>query len=129
MRQRTDSRVRGASQEHIELAREFRRDMTPAERILWDALRGRRLRGLKFRRQVALGPFILDFCCPEYRLVVEVDGSVHDDPEQRDRDEYRSRHLESFGYRILRVRNEDVLGALRGVLVRICDVVAEIERG
>ena len=112
-------RVRGVRRDLVNVAREYRREPTPAERVLWAALRGRQVGGLKFRRQHALGPFILDFCCAEHRLVVEVDGSVHDDPEQADRDAHRTQHLERFGYTIMRVRNDDVLHRLDEVLARI----------
>src|SRR4051812_36794529 len=80
-------------------ARGLRRDLTPAERALWAALRGRQLGGMKFRRQHLVGPYILDFCCPDHRLVVEVDGGVHE--QQADYDESRTEHLNTYGYRVL----------------------------
>ena len=103
-------------------ARELRQEATPAEETLWQALRGRRLGGRKFRRQHPLGPFIADFCCPEARLIVEVDGSVHDG--QGEHDAARTQQFETHGYRVVRVRNEDVLCRLSAVLKAIaqaCD--------
>src|SRR5713226_3033199 len=95
-------------------ARAMRHDPTPAEGLLWQALRNRQLAGLKFRRQFPLGPFILDFCCPEHRLGVELDGGVH--AEQQEYDQDRTAHLNQFGYQILRFPNEEVLSDLRAVL-------------
>jgi very-short-patch-repair endonuclease len=70
--------------DNIPAARELRTRQTPAESILWDALRGRRLAGLKFRRQHPIGTFVVDFCCPDRRLAIELDGPVH--AEQREHD-------------------------------------------
>jgi very-short-patch-repair endonuclease len=93
--------------------------MTPAEQLLWEQLRAKRLHGLFFRRQHPLGPFILDFCCPVAKLVVEVDGTVHDDDEQAQYDRLRSEQLQSYGYTVLRFRNEEVKADLQVVLHRI----------
>ena len=70
-------RVRGTTRSIGEAANILRKQSTAAERVLWDGLRGRRLAGLKFRRQHPLGLYIVDFCCPERNLIVEVDGEVH----------------------------------------------------
>jgi very-short-patch-repair endonuclease len=101
----------------VEAARVHRHAATAAEDRLWTALRGRRLDGLKFRRQYAVGPYILDLCCPELRLVIEVDGPIHDNPVEYDAD--RTEHLELYGYTVIRVRNEEVLTDLDAVLTRI----------
>jgi very-short-patch-repair endonuclease len=91
--------------------------MTEAENLLWSRLRHRRLDGLKFRRQVPLGPYILDFFCEEHRLVVEVDGSQHADrPEQ---DEKRTEWLEAHRCRVVRFWNNDVLRRTDSVLEAI----------
>ena len=91
--------------------------MTPAEKRLWAAIRGRRLDGLKFRRQHALGSYIVDFICSEKRLIIEVDGDVHD--EQIDYDADRTEQLEQYGYRVIRFRNVEVLNDLGTVLATI----------
>src|SRR5438105_3985108 len=114
---KTTSRTRGSTPEGEAAARAMRRAPTPAERILWQALRNRQLAGLKFRRQFPLGPFVLDFCCPEHRLGVELDGGVH--AEQQEYDQDRTAHLNQFGYQILRFPNEEVLSNLGAVLHRI----------
>jgi very-short-patch-repair endonuclease len=93
--------------------------MTPAERVLWEALRDRRLGGLKFRCQHPIGPFVLDFYCPERRLVVEVDGGIHNEPDQAAYDAARTEHLRAFGLAVVRVRNDEVYDDLPAALARI----------
>jgi very-short-patch-repair endonuclease len=105
----------------VQAAREQRRQPTPAEKKLWDALRGRRLAGLKFRRQHPYGQFVLDAFCVEHQLEVEVDGDVHDDLAQAARDAERTKFLKERGIRVLRVSNEEVESDLRDVLRRIVD--------
>jgi very-short-patch-repair endonuclease len=98
-------------------AQALRREMTPAEHRLWQAIRNRQLGGLRFRCQHAVGPFILDFYCPSHRLVVELDGNVHD--ARAEYDEARTQQLTSYGYRVLRFRNDEVFTDLPSVLERI----------
>ncbi|MBN1449833.1 MAG: endonuclease domain-containing protein [Anaerolineales bacterium] len=98
-------------------AKELRKTPTPAEQILWQALRNRRLCGLKIRRQVPLGPFIADFYCAQHRLVVELDGGVH--CRRIEADAQRTMQLERYGYQVLRVQNEEVETDLAGVLEKI----------
>ncbi len=116
-------RIRGTSQEVELAARRLRHEMTPAEEKLWKALKGHHLLGLKFRRQHPLGRFILDFCCPEHKLVVELDGGIHQSTEEYD--EARTEHLEAHGYRVLRVPNEDILMDLDSVLDHIRTLTAD----
>ena len=97
-------------------AQHSRRHPTPSERILWEALRGRRL-GVKFRRQAVLGNVIVDFYAPEVRLAVEVDGAAHRGREARDRG--RDAHLAGYGVRTLRVKAWEVERGLHYVLGRI----------
>jgi very-short-patch-repair endonuclease len=86
-------RLRGASRELVQQARRFRKEQTTAEELLWEVLRDRQLEGIKFRRQHPFSRFILDFYCSKARLVVELDGAVHD--AQQERDEARTAALES----------------------------------
>ena len=102
-------------------ARQLRRDMTPPERLLWQALRRWQLNGLKFRRQMPLGPFIVDFYCAAARVVVEVDGATHADPSA---DAARDAWLERQGIRVLHVWNNEVMGNLEGVLAVIAAACA-----
>lgn len=98
-------------------AKELRRPMTPAEEALWAVLRRNGVADLHFRRQHAIGRFILDFYCASKRLAIEVDGPVHD--EQRDYDEARTEVLQRLNIRVLRFRNEEVLSNLSSVVRRI----------
>ena len=103
-------------------AQHSRRHPTPSERILWEALRGRRLGGVKFRRQVILGTVICDFFAPEARLAVEVDGTSHRGREAYDRG--RDAHLGRHGIRVLRVKAWEVERELPAVLGRITAALA-----
>ena len=89
-------------------ARSMRREQTYAERIIWIALRKRRLAGFKFRRQHIIGPYIADFVCLSEKVIFEVDGDSHD--AQKSYDEARTWYLKKLGYRVCRVMNEKVLG-------------------
>ena len=106
-------------------AKAFRRRMTPPEARLWRCLRAHRLKGYGFRRQHPIGPFILDFYCPEARLGVEVDGAVHDDPKQIERDRRRTAWLGRRGVRVIRLRATAVRDEIGGVLEFILAVVRE----
>jgi len=103
--------------EALERVRELRRSATEAEKRLWSELRSRRLEGFKFRRQMWIGPYIADFCCMEAKLVVEVDGSQHEQRSERDR--LRDEALAREGYRVLRFWNNEVMEKLEGVLTAI----------
>ena len=94
-------------------ARSMRRQPTPPEQRLWNALRRRALDGHLFRRQAPVGPFILDFYCPACAIVVEVDGATHADPAT---DRNRDAWLHAHGIRVLRFWNNDVMANLPGVL-------------
>jgi very-short-patch-repair endonuclease len=99
------------------LASAMRRKPTAAESVLWTELRDRRLCGARFRRQHAIGRYIVDFYCAAHRLVVEVDGEVHAD--RRDLDDERDAYLGLLELRVLRFDNNDVLRDPRAVLARI----------
>ena len=87
----------------------LRNGSTSAERMLWQGLKGRGVRGLKFRRQHSVGRFVLDFYCLEERLAIELDGGVHADPFRADYDAEREAALERMGITILRLTNESVV--------------------
>jgi very-short-patch-repair endonuclease len=107
------------SPEQLEMARRLRRQDVACERRLWGALRGRRLNGLKFVRQLPIGPFIVDFACREVRLVVEVDGATHSTDDEVAYDAARTAFIERQGWRVMRVWNDDVVGELDEVLESI----------
>jgi very-short-patch-repair endonuclease len=92
----------------VERAQELREHMSPPERLLWEQLRGKRLEGWKFRRQHPLEPYVLDFYCPQAKLVVEVDGQGRGMGDQPARDERRDAFLERQGLRVVRIRAETV---------------------
>jgi very-short-patch-repair endonuclease len=104
-----------------ERARTFRRELTPPEARLHVALRGRRLRGLKFRRQHPIGPYILDFYCAAAKLAVEVDGASHLTVEQGSHDERRTAWLTRQGIKVMRIPASDVRDHLVDVLGWIGD--------
>jgi very-short-patch-repair endonuclease len=98
-------------------AKELRKIQTTAEQILWDRLRNRRLCELKFRRQHPIGAYIVDFYCDEDRLVIELDGGIHD--QQKEQDEQRDSQLAAYGFHILRFQNQEVESNLEVVLGKI----------
>ena len=113
--------------ERKSLRKSLRNNLTPAEATLWRALRGKCAGGWKFRRQQGIGPFILDFYCPELRLCIELDGSVHD--YSYEYDQRRTAYLAAQGIRVVRFRNEQVFSWLDGVVSEIIRVAKEIADG
>jgi very-short-patch-repair endonuclease len=112
-----------------ETRRYLRRNLAPAEALLWSRLQRKQLLGLRFRRQYSVGPYVLDFYCPELKLAVEIDGSTHvgDDAERRDR--ARQSHIEQYDIRFLRFADNDVLKAVDGVLDYIARTAERLRRG
>jgi very-short-patch-repair endonuclease len=110
------------TKEKLERARELRRKMTPAEKMLWEELRGNKL-GVHFRRQQVIAGFIVDFYCYKAGLVIELDGGVHD--KQIEEDAQRDKALKEMGLRIVRIRNEEILINLSAVLGKIRELVSE----
>src|SRR5687767_2312241 len=90
-------------------ARALRNEPTEGERALWRLLRKRQVAGHRFRRQVPIGPFVVDFACLERRVVVEVDGSAHDAPIKRKSDAERDAWISAQRFRILRLEDGEVL--------------------
>jgi very-short-patch-repair endonuclease len=104
------------------LARQKRHEPTTMEDALWRQIRNRRVAGAKFRRQYAIGRFIVDFYCAEARLIIEVDGSIHDYSQEEDR--IRQAFLEGLGLQVIRFTNGDVSQHPHAVLERIAEVLA-----
>ena len=102
-------------------ARRLRRQQTDVEAKLWMRLRDRQLWGAKFRRQHPIGPYIVDFCCPDRGLVVELDGGHHS--EQILADQQRTRFLESAGYRVVRFWDHEVLSQMDIILEEIVRIL------
>jgi very-short-patch-repair endonuclease len=107
----------------LERAQHLRREMSDEERILWMLLRDRRFAGFKFRRQVPLGDYVADFVCFERKLIVELDGSQHAEPEQAAFDARRTLVLEAAGFRVLRIWTSDLFKEREGVLETILNAL------
>ncbi len=104
-----------------ENARDLRKVQTPAERKLWQALRNGKVCNLKFRRQHAIADYIADFYCHQIKLVIEVDGSVHNDSEVAAYDLVRTKNLNTIGIVVLRFKNEEIENDLKSVIKIITD--------
>lgn len=103
----------------VDQARELRKKQTPAEDVLWQLVRDRQLADLKFRRQHQIGDYIVDFFCPEYGVVVELDGVVHEAPDRKKKDTKRDAYLRSLGHTVLRFTNARVFEDTHGLLSEI----------
>jgi very-short-patch-repair endonuclease len=102
-------------------ARQLRHEQTAAEAQLWEYLRDRQLKGYKFRRQYPIDRFIVDFYCPEEKLIIEIDGTVHQN--QQEHDQERTEILEALGYRLRRYTNEQVKQHLPDLLQEISELL------
>ena len=109
------------TKEKLERAKELRREMTPAEKRLWQEVRAKKL-GVRFRRQQIIAGFIVDFYCHKASLVVEVDGDIHD--LQQDEDTRRERVLTDMGLRIIRFRNDEIFRDLLAVVQSIREFIS-----
>jgi len=98
-------------------ARSLRKQASEAERVLWRHLRGRHMKGYKFRRQVVIEPYIVDFVCLDAKLIIEADGGQHVD--QASYDARRTARLAAKGYRVMRFWNNEILGDIHNVLEQI----------
>lgn len=105
-----------------EKARKLRKKMTPAEKKLWQRVRDRQVAGLKIRRQQAFGPYIFDFFCYELRLVIELDGSIHNEPSQRANDAERDDWCRACGLTVLRFTNDQVFADIELIIRSILEI-------
>jgi very-short-patch-repair endonuclease len=108
------------TKEKLQRAKEFRRNMTPAEKILWQELRANKL-SIHFRRQQIIAGFIVDFYCHKAELVIEVDGEIHD--LQQDEDARREKALCELGLKIVRFKNYEVIRDLSEVMEKIRELI------
>lgn len=104
-------------------AKQLHRNMTPAEVKLWARLRAHRLNGVHFRNQHAIGRYVVDFCAPRKKLIIELDGSQHLEQEQYD--EERTEYLEIQGYRVIRFWNHAVINNMESVILSIQQALDE----
>jgi very-short-patch-repair endonuclease len=110
------------SAQKLERAKQLRREMTPAETLLWQELRGNKL-GVHFRRQQIIAGFIVDFYCHQAALVIELDGGVHQSLEQAQADLLRDKVLRGLGLRVVRFKNDEIATRLPQALRRIRTLV------
>ena len=114
-----DELYKGATPPLFQFARANRQSHTETEKLLWMNLRGRRLKGYKFRRQHPLEKFIVDFYCSESRLAIELDGGYHDEAGQSEIDAQRTLELNAVGIQVIRFKNREVIENMASVLKRI----------
>ena len=106
---------------HKRLRQYLRNNATKAERILWLNLKGKQLCRYKFRRQQGVGPFVVDFYCPECKLAIELDGPIHETSEAKEYDRRRQEYIQQYGIRFLRFTNDDVYNNIDEVLNTIAE--------
>jgi isoleucyl-tRNA synthetase len=107
-----------------ELALSHRKNPTPAEEVLWTQLQGKKMDGYKFRRQHVINDFIVDFVCIDKKLVIEVDGGYHNEPDAAEYDKLRTEYLNHQGYNVIRFSNEEVIANIDAVLSKISQQLA-----
>ena len=100
---------------NTDLARNLRKNQTPQEKKLWNLLRNHRFYGYEFRRQYPIGDYIVDFICRKKKIIIELDGSQHNESENIDKDKQRTEFLENKGYKVLRFWNNEVDNNIEGV--------------
>jgi very-short-patch-repair endonuclease len=113
------TRLQRVSEKKLRTARALRREMTPAEKVLWEQVRDRRCGRYKFRRQQIVEGFFADFYCEKATLVVEIDGGVYENPEQHEIDRHREKVFQARGIKTVRFGNGEVLGNLSKVMNQI----------
>lgn len=109
----------------IERRRELRQRLTIAEYVFWQHVRNRKLAGLKFKRQHSIGNYIVDFYCASQKLIIELDGEIHDTEEQYKKDVIRDENLASMNFKVLRFRNEEIMTEMNSVKQKIIKVALQ----
>ena len=102
-----------------DLRAHLRKNLTPAEAFLWSKLKARKFQNKRFTRQHSIGNFIVDFYCAEHKLIIELDGEVHNNPIQIEKDLIRTKYLQSMNYKIIRFENKMVFENLPSVFMEI----------
>ena len=103
----------------ITLARNLRKNATIQERRLWNLLKNRQFRNLKFKRQQPIGDYIVDFICKETKVIIEIDGGQHNELENIEYDKTRTEFLNGLGYKVIRFWNNDIYENINSVLLRL----------
>jgi len=99
----------------LDIRRTLRVNSTSAEEILWEEIRNKKLNGLKFKRQHSIGNYVVDFYCASKRLIIELDGEVHNTEEQKEKDQHRDQNLTEMNFKILRISNSQVFNDIETV--------------
>lgn len=108
--------MKDATSETHKRAKSYRRELTAAENVLWQEIRRKQIHGHHFRRQVPIGPFIADFACVKAKLIIEVDGVGHAEPDEIARDAKRTSYLENLGWRVIRFMNVEIFDETDAVI-------------
>ena len=119
--------MKDATPETHKRAKTHRRELTAAENVLWQELRRKQIGGYHFRRQVPIGPYFADFACVKEKLVIEVDGIGHAEPDEIARDAKRTAHLETLGWRVVRYMNVEVFDETDAVVDSIWQTLTKSE--
>lgn len=106
------------------IARNLRKNATKEEQIIWSILRNRQLNNCKFKRQVPIGNYIVDFVCEEKKLIIEIDGGQHNIDENIQKDNNRTSFLNQKGYNVLRFWNNDINKNIDGVIDKIMEFLS-----
>ena len=101
------------------LARNLRKNSTIHERRLWNLLKNRQFYNLKFKRQQPIGDYIVDFICKEAKIIIEIDGSQHNEPDNINYDKVRTEYLKKLGYKVIRFWNNEIYENIEGVALRL----------
>ena len=109
------------------IARKLRQSSTKEERILWQLLRNRQFKNLKFKRQFPIGNYVVDFVCEEIKLIIELDGGQHNEPENIEADNLRTEFLESKGFKVIRFWNKDINLNISGVYELLSNEVEKLK--
>ena len=103
----------------IILARNLRKNSTIQERRLWNLLKNRQFHNLKFKRQQPIGDYIVDFICKEAKIIIEIDGGQHNEPENIEYDKTRTEYLNNLGYKVIRFWNNEIYENIEGVVFQL----------
>lgn len=103
----------------IILARNLRKNSTIQERRLWNLLKNRQFHNLKFKRQQPIGDYIVDFICKEAKIIIEIDGGQHNEPENIEYNKTRTEYLNTLGYKVIRFWNNEIYENIEGVVLRL----------
>jgi len=109
-----------------EKRRQLRKNQTYCEKIMWLHLRNRQLLGIKFRRQYSVDKFVIDFYAPEIKFAIELDGNIHNLPDQKEYDKERQKYIETFGIKFIRITNEELLAIPNKAFERIEEEIKRI---